>query len=255
MLAHIVRELRHAGITEALFIVSDRKPQIASYFGDLFDERLPEHPNLEPLRCSYLTQTTQRGLGDAILIAEDWVGKESFVVAFGDCIIESKLDSSQPLQRMISTHLAKTALATVLVERVALEKVSRYGILTPLSDKVEATETCFRAIDIIEKPSPKTAPSQLAVAARWILNPDIFDALRHGDLDSKGELNLTDVIKPLLTSGGILWGVPLLPGEARRDIGNFETFFAAFIRHAFEDAEYGETTRKLAAELLELYRE
>ena len=254
MLAHIVRELRLAGISEALFIVSDRKPQIASYFGNLCDERLLERHNLPPLRCSYVTQTTQRGLGDAILISEDWVGKESFVVAFGDCIIDSPTDSSHPLRRMISTHLEKAALATVLVEKVALEKVSRYGILTPLNDQADKLAICFPAKDIVEKPTPETAPSRLAVAARWILNPDIFDALRHGSLDSKGELNLTDVIKPLLTAGGILWGVPLLPGEARRDIGNFETFFAAFIRHAFEDSEYGETTRKLAAELLELYQ-
>ena len=252
VLAHIVRELRLAGVTDALFIVSEKKPQIKSYFGERFDEPVlsPEGVEASPLRCSYLSQTEQRGLGDAILLAEKWTDSEPFVVAFGDCLIEAPV-SSNPLKRMIETHLRNSAMATVLVEKVAIEKVSRYGILAPENEDFDGETMPFPAIDIVEKPSPETAPSQLAVAARWILNPEIFDALRNGKLDSRGELNLTDPVRSLLISGAKLWGVPLLEGEARRDIGNFESFYSTFLRQAFLDPEYGEATKRLAKNLLE----
>ncbi len=254
VLAHIVRELRLAGITQAAFIVSESKPQIRNYFGEEFDEAISGRPDLPPLRCAYLVQPHQKGLGDAILQAEEWTGGESFVVAFGDCLIDAP-DSSLPLRRLLETFIRESAVAAVLVERVALEKVSRYGILSPHtpieSENESESEAPFRAGDIVEKPSPESAPSRLAVAARWALSPKIFDALRSGQLDSRGELNLTDPVRSLLKSGGALWGVPLMEGEARRDIGNYESFFAAFLRFAFRDPEYGEATRRLAEELIE----
>ena len=249
VLAHIVRELRLAGITQAAFIVSESKPQIRSYFGDEFNEEISGHSYLPSLHCAYLVQPHQKGLGDAILQAEEWTGGESFVVAFGDCLIDAP-DSSLPLRRLLEVFIREAAVAAVLVERVALEKVSRYGILSPHAPIEEESEAPFRARDIVEKPSPETTPSRLAVAARWALSPKIFDALRGGKLDSRGELNLTDPVRSLLKSGGALWGVPLLGGEARRDIGNYESFFAAFLRFAFRDPEYGEATRRLAEELL-----
>ena len=249
VLEHIVRELRLAGITQAAFIVSESKPQIRSYFGEEFNEAISGRPDLPPLQCSYLVQPQQKGLGDAILQAEEWTGGESFVVAFGDCLIDAP-DSSLPLRRLLEVFIQESAVAAVLVERVALEKVSRYGILSPHTPIEEENEAPFRAGDIVEKPSPETTPSRLAVAARWALSPKIFDALRSGELDSRGELNLTDPVRSLLKSGGALWGVPLLEGEARRDIGNYESFFAAFLRFAFRDPEYGEATRLLAEELL-----
>src|SRR6476646_8601813 len=75
VLAHIAAELRGAGITEALFIVSEQKPQIRAFFGEVYEgdtEPGAERAELPPLRCSYATQTQQRGLGDALLYAEDW---------------------------------------------------------------------------------------------------------------------------------------------------------------------------------------
>ena len=250
VLAHIVRELRLAGITQAAFIVSESKPQIRNYFGEEFDEAISGRPDLPPLHCAYLVQPHQKGLGDAILQAEEWTGGEAFVVAFGDCLIDAP-DSWLPLQRLLETFVRESAVAAVLVERVALEKVSRYGILSPLNPVEGESEAPFRASDIVEKPSPETTPSRLAVAARWALSPKIFDALRSGELDSRGELNLTDPVRSLLKSGGALWGVPLIEGEARRDIGSYESFFAAFLRFAFRDPEYGAATRRLAEELLE----
>ena len=269
VLSYIATELREAGITQALFVVSDGKPQIRQFFGETYEG---ERPDLPPLHCAYVTQTEQRGSGDALLYAQEWVGDASFVVAFGDCIIEAKakgertkdeasahpspfnLHSSSfdasPLQRLIAAHGAQSSEATVLVEAVERTKVSRYGVVAPLTAVGETPNTPFALADIVEKPTLETAPSRLVVAARWALQPSIFPVLRQTALDARGERNITDAVRVLLQSGSSGWAVPLLPGEARRDIGNLESYFAQFVRAALRDAEFGAAARKVAQEEL-----
>lgn len=237
VLAHVVEELRAAGITRALFIVSNAKPQIRSYFGDQFgsdDARFP------PLKCSYVVQAEQRGLGHAIGLARDWTDGDTFVVAFGDCIIESARAVS-PLQRLLKHHTNHVSLATTLVEEVAVDRVSHYGIVSPMSrnNNVRNTDEAIELCDIVEKPSPVDAPSRLAVAARWVLDPIVFKFLEQSVLDPRGEINLTDAVRNLKRAGGGLWATKLASDEARRDIGNFGTFFDAFIRAAMRDPQYG----------------
>jgi UTP--glucose-1-phosphate uridylyltransferase len=244
VLAHVAEELRGAGITEALFIVSERKPQIRAFFGEEYNGGDTSRP---PLRCDYLIQTEQRGSGDAVLRAAEWIGQEPFVVAFGDCLIEAS-DSSEPLRRLIATHLSQQSETSVLVEQVAWEKVSRYGVLAPETPLGDAPTEPFPARDILEKPAREAAPSNLVVAARFALQPRIFDTLRRNELDARGELNLPDAMSRLRQEGFPLWAVPLRPGEARRDIGNFETFFAAFVRAALRDPEFGASIRALVQE-------
>jgi UTP--glucose-1-phosphate uridylyltransferase len=239
VLAHVAEELRGAGITEALFIVSERKPQIRAFFGEEYDGGDASMPSL---RCDYLIQTEQRGSGDAVLRAEEWVGEAPFVVAFGDCLMEAP-DPSEPLRRLIATHLTQNSGTSVLVEQVAWEKVSRYGVLDPETPLGDAPTDPFPARNILEKPAPEDAPSNLVVAARFALQPRIFDILRRNELDARGELNLPDAMSRLRQEGLPLWAVPLRPGEARRDIGNFETFFAAFVRAALRDPEFGASVR------------
>jgi len=81
-----------------------------------------------------------------------------------------------------------------------------------------------------------------------VLQPSIFTYLRHVAPDGRGELNLTDAVRALCQAGGAFWAVPLLAGEARRDIGNFETFFTGFIRAALRDPEFGQAARRAAEE-------
>ena len=90
VLAHIAAELRSAGITDALFIVSEQKPQIRAYFGDVYEgEGADDAEALPALRCSYVIQPSQRGLGDALLYAEEWAAGMPFAVAFGDCMMDA----------------------------------------------------------------------------------------------------------------------------------------------------------------------
>jgi len=244
VLAHIAKELRLAGITEALFVISERKPQIPAYFGEHY---LGDEPELPPLNCHYVVQTEQRGLGDALLCAESWVGTEAFAVAFGDCLIEAS-EPSAPLRRLVATHLGQGATATTLVETVPWERVSRYGVLAPVEPGNAVPIAPFAASDIVEKPAQADAPSNLVVAARWILHPSIFDFLRGSALDARGERNLTDAVRGQIRAGGALWAVPLLAGEHRRDIGNFESFFTAFVRAALRDEEFGAAVRRVVQE-------
>jgi UTP--glucose-1-phosphate uridylyltransferase len=245
VLAHIATELLGAGITEALFVVSERKPQIREYFGDFYEDDVTG----TVLHCSYVIQEEQRGLGDALLCAAEWTAGEPFVVAFGDCMIDAP-DSAAPLRRLLATHLDRGSDATVLTEQVAQEKVSRYGVLAPAETQPNVPSEPFALADIVEKPAPEDAPSRNVVAARWILAPEIFAILRRTPLDSRGERNLTDAVRTLKRSGGSLWAVPLRAGEFRRDIGNFETFYAAFIRAALNDPEFGASARRVAEEAL-----
>lgn len=247
VLAHIATELRCAGITEALFIVSEKKPQIRSYFGDVYegDEfTSPDEKLLPPLVCRYVVQQSQRGLGDALLHAEEWAAEAPFAVAFGDCMIAAP-DPSAPLRRMLDHYRRLDASAAVLVQPVPQHRVSRYGIVAPDADAAGPFEHPFLAQDIVEKPRQEEAPSNLAVAARWVLGPSIFGYLRTTELDSRGELNLTDPVRRMRRDGGRLCAVPLLPGETRQDIGNFETYFAASVGAALNDPEFGESVRRL----------
>jgi len=245
VLAHIATELLGAGITEALFIVSERKPQIRGYFGEFYEDEVTG----TVLHCSYVNQEEQRGLGDALLYADAWTAGEPFVVAFGDCMIESP-DLAAPLRRLVAVHVDQGSQATVLTEQVAWEKVSRYGVLAPEETQPDVPVAPFALRDIVEKPAPQDAPSRNVVAARWILSSTIFEILRRTPLDSRGELNLTDAVRTLKQEGGSLWAAPLHPGEYRRDIGNFETFYAAFIRAALNDPEFGPSARRVAQEVL-----
>ena len=130
VLAHVAAELRGAGITEILFIVSERKPQIEEYFGDIYSESDGDK-TFPPVRCYYINQKRQHGLGDALLYAEEWADEEPFVVAFGDCMMDAP-DPSEPVRRLIAAHRELNSDATVIVETVPLAKVSRYGVLAPM---------------------------------------------------------------------------------------------------------------------------
>ena len=124
-------------------------------------------------------------------------------------------------------------------------EVSQYGIAKPASD-----DEVFRILDLVEKPSSREAPSRLAIAARYVLAPGIFDALAQTRRDARGEIQLTDAIRSVIRGGGRAFGVRLRPGERRYDIGNFEAYFEAFVEFALADPKFGATLRQHLQTLL-----
>lgn len=239
VLGHVMEELAAAGVDEALLVVSDAKPQIRAFLGDTY------HARTAPVRVDYIVQPVQRGSGDAVLLGREWLGSEPFAVAFGDAIITS-VDPSAPLRRLISLYEQSGCRAAVLVQSVQRERVSRYGVVAPAARIEGEPVEPFLLQGIVEKPDVESAPSNLVVSARFVLTAAVLDALAAVPADARGELNLPDAIAATIRGGGSVWAVPLLPGEARHDIGNFGSYFAAFVQAALEDRDFGAEARRAA---------
>ncbi|HEV2126280.1 MAG TPA: sugar phosphate nucleotidyltransferase, partial [Chloroflexota bacterium] len=179
---------------------------------------------------------------DAVRQAADFVGDEPFVVAFGDTIIHS--DGRQTLlQRMIQAHEQRAAACTLAVEEVSPDDVFRYGVVGPAAGQ-EPNAKGFELASLVEKPEKAAAPSNLAIAPRYVFNRSIFDAIAATLPGRGGELWLTDSISILLKQGMMVQALKLSEGERRYDIGTFETYFKAFIDFALRDDRYGYMIRQ-----------
>ena len=238
---YVVQELAEAGLNNILFITGRKKRSIEDHFDNCpeLGDNNSESEFAKNLSFFYIRQTNQQGLGDAISYAEKFAGSDSFAVALGDSIIQGGRHSSL-LKRMMDVHEREKASATVAFMEVDENEVRRYGIAQP---KKRAGMT-FEISKLIEKPSPGEAPSNLAVAARYVFDPVIFDALKKTPPGRKGELEITDAMNTLTKMGCKVIGVKLRKDERRYDIGSFESYFKAFLDFALEDTEYGYMVRQ-----------
>ncbi|MFO0807762.1 MAG: UTP--glucose-1-phosphate uridylyltransferase [Gemmataceae bacterium] len=236
---YIVEELVQAGMRRCLFITGQGKASIENHFDvnaelitflrETGKEELLEELDFERAKVeyAYTRQRRQLGLGHAILTARPFVGMQSFVVALGDSIIGLNAQSTV-VKRMLDAFEAKQADAVIAFEEVPREEVRQYGIAAPRGD----ASNIFPLADIVEKPAVEDAPSNLAVAARYVFRPTIFDLLAETKPGKGGEIQLTDAIRALIHRGGKVLGVRLPAGEQRYDIGNFESYYAAFVEFA-----------------------
>ena len=259
---YVVEEMVEAGITQILLITGRQKSSIEDHFDRETElERrlvrtgaydLAEELNFfeEDVALFYTRQSVQSGPADAIRLAADFVGDEPFLVAYGDTIITSQQRPSL-IQRMLEDHLHNGACATLAVETVRREEVQRYGIVQPTAGTPPQPTAAFEIDDLIEKPEVATAPSTLAITPRYIFDRSIFDAINRTLPGRGGELWLTDSIAILLRQGGGVRCLPLGAGEKRYDIGNFETYFKAFIDFALADERYGYLIRQYLVGLSE----
>lgn len=255
---YVVEELTRCGIRRVLFITGQGKSAIENHFdinADLIaflretgKEELLQELEFErkDVEYFYTRQRRQLGLGHAVLCARSLVGRQPFVVALGDSIIGVHAQSSI-VRKMIELFEQEQADAVIAFETVPVEDVIHYGIAKPQGDATGA----FVLADIIEKPSVAEAPSNLAVAARYVFSPIIFDALAATPPGKGGEIQLTDAIRSLIRDGRRVLGLRLPPGEERFDIGNFESYFRAFVEFAFADPQYGDKLREFARRLLD----
>ncbi|MFP6700147.1 MAG: UTP--glucose-1-phosphate uridylyltransferase, partial [Planctomycetaceae bacterium] len=257
---YVVEELANSGIERLMFVTGPGKTSIENHFDtnwelitflretgreELLEELAFERQNLEYF---YTRQRRQLGLGHAVLCARPLVGDQPFVVALGDSIIGVNAQSDI-VARMVERFESDGADVVVAFEEVAREEVVRYGIARPASDS--DVSDIFDLADLIEKPSVEEAPSRLAVAARYVLSPRIFDALSTTEPGTGGEIQLTDAISSVLADGGRGIGIRLGPDERRFDIGNFGSYFRAFTEFALADPRYGEGLRRELRRLLD----
>jgi UTP--glucose-1-phosphate uridylyltransferase len=253
---YVVEELTRMGMRRLLFITGPGKTSIENHFdlnGELIQvlretgkEELLAELEFEraPVQYFYTRQRQLLGLGHAISCAQPFIGDQPFVVALGDSIIGMQAQSDI-VQRMTRCFVDKQAAAVIAFEEVPPAEVRHYGIARPKSDG-----DIFEIADLIEKPSVEEAPSNLAIAARYVLAPAIFEAIRHTRPGKGGEVQVTDAIRILIQGGGKVYGVCLRDDERRYDIGNFQAYFRAFVEFALADDKEGAVLRQHLEALL-----
>ena len=255
---YVVEELALSGVARLLFVTGPGKTSIENHFDlnvelisvlrETGKEDLLEELDFErqSLQYFYTRQRRQLGLGHAVLCAQPLVGKQPFVVALGDSIIGLHAQS-RIVGRMVEEFERGRADAVIAFEEVPREDVVHYGIAKPQGEPAPV----FQLADIVEKPTTAEAPSNLAVAARYVFAPAIFDLLAVTKPGKGGEIQLTDAIRALIAGRGKVLGVRLPADERRFDIGNFESYFQAFFEFALADPKYGEGLRRFARKLLD----
>jgi UTP--glucose-1-phosphate uridylyltransferase len=255
---HVVDELASSGIRRLLFITGKGKHSIENHFdwdGELItylretgrEEELSELAfERQEMEYFYTRQRRQLGLGHAVLCARSLIGDQPFVVALGDSIIGLNAESDI-VGRMVEQFERTKADVVVAFEEVPESEVFRYGIAKPRGPVGDV----FELESVVEKPDASEAPSNLAVAARYVFSPAIFDKLAETRPGKGGEIQLTDAIELVLESGGKGIGLRLRPGERRFDIGNFESYFRAFVEFALADPKNGPGLRSFVKSLLD----
>jgi UTP--glucose-1-phosphate uridylyltransferase len=148
---------------------------------------------------SYTRQIEMNGLGHAILTGETLIGNEPFAVLLADDLCAS--EGSGVLMQMIDIY-EKYQCSIVAIEEVPLNQTDKYGII--LGELVDDTDDTYRVTDMIEKPDPKDAPSNLAIIGRYILTPDIFDILRETKPGKGGEIQITDALMEQAKQGKVI---------------------------------------------------
>jgi UTP--glucose-1-phosphate uridylyltransferase len=242
-LEYIVAEAAREQLSDVLIITSRGKGAIEDHFdaapeiedalqkkGDTLRlERVQRSTDLA--RVHFTRQRIARGLGDAVAHAEAFVGDESFAVLLGDDIIDER---DALLSTMLDVQAERGGIVVGLIE-VEGRAISLYGSIKPAGEVVDgviAIET------LIEKPKPEEALSNLAVIGRYVLPPEIFDALRRTELGKRGELELTDAMRTLGQDGVPIHGV-VFSGR-RYDTGDRQDYLRAVVRLAVEHPELGE---------------
>ncbi len=254
---YVVEELVSNGIQQILFVTGRSKASIENHFDhdpELFralkeanKQELISEMDFASLAANlfYTRQRLQKGLGDAVLCAENFAGEEPFLVALGDSILGLNA-VSRAVSRMAEVFEARRASCVIAVEEVPREETRHYGIVQPEGHE----DDVFRVVNLVEKPAPKDAPSNLAIAGRYIFSPLIFDMIRRVKPDARGEIQLTDAIQLMCEEGRRVVAVKLTAEEKRYDIGNFPSYFESFVEFALADPVYGAEFRRVLERLL-----
>ncbi|MBL7206328.1 MAG: UTP--glucose-1-phosphate uridylyltransferase GalU [Candidatus Aenigmarchaeota archaeon] len=233
VIQYIVEECIASGIKDILFVTSEGKESILNHFDknfrlesvlekkgktDLLEmiKGLSEGINIHTVR-----QKEQLGLGHAVGCAKEFVGNEPFALLLGDTIIDTKTPCTKDLIEVYDKHKC-SVLAAVKVPR---EVVNRYGIF-----KLKDPEgRVYEVEDMVEKPDIDKAPSNMSVATRYILTPEIFEMIEKTKPGHGGEIQITDAIKLLLEKQKVY--AYEIDGE-KMDIGNKLEFVKANIKFA-----------------------
>ena len=238
----IVEEAVEAGFSEIIFVTNSSKVSVESHFKtssklenklkkQLKISLLKEIKEISSLKIKIINieQKEPKGLGHAILSAKSLISKEPFAVMLPDMVIESNHKGNN--FALMKEHFEKTGKSSILFGKVRKSDVQNYGIAK--FNKKSMKNIFFQLDDIIEKPSPKKAPSNLFVAGRYVFDNEILVFLDKEKPDASGEIQLTGAISKYLKSSKKLNGL-LLEGNIY-DCGNKLGYLIANLAYSFKD--------------------
>lgn len=242
LIQYAVEEAVEAGITELIFVTSSSKRAIEDHFDknaelEMELEKKGKQKLLEVVRnvvpagvtCVYIRQAEALGLGHAVLCAKPVVGNDPFAVILADDLIDGHQQGV--ISQMVSLH-HEHRCSILGVEEVPQKDTDKYGIVS--STRID--DFISHVSNIIEKPKPVQAPSNLAVVGRYLLMPRIFDLLETTDMGSGGEIQLTDAIARLLEEEKVL--AYRFRGK-RYDCGSKLGYLKATVEYGLKHAELG----------------
>lgn len=252
----VVEEAVESGIEDILIVTGRGKRAIENHFdyapgleNHLVKQGKPDQAQLvrdigEQANIFFVRQKEQKGLGDAVNLGRSFVGDEPFALLLGDTIIDpghpKGIHGLQELMRIYEQHQA----SVVAVRKVAQEMVSRYGIVDgrQIDSELGELHSLHR---LVEKPAPEEAPTDMAIAGRYIFNPEIFACIDAVGAGKDGEIQLTDAMNLLATRSPM----QALRWQARRyDIGNKADYVRCFMDFALRHPQTQDALREYLQE-------
>lgn len=248
---YIVEEALESGIEDILIISGHAKRAIEDYFDSA--------PNLEmaleksgktdllklvrdtaDIRVHYIRQRSMRGLGDAILTAKAFMAEEPFAVLLGDDVV---YNPDKPAMKQLIEVYEEYGRSVLGCQKVPDEQVSSYGIVA--GNRLD-NHRILKVSDMVEKPAPAEAPSNMAVLGRYIITPAIFDILEHTKPGKGGEIQLTDALKVLAQQEAVF--AYDFVGK-RYDLGDKLGFLKAQVEFALRRDDLGSQFKEYLKEL------
>jgi UTP--glucose-1-phosphate uridylyltransferase len=249
---HVVEEAVRAGLRDILIITGRGKRSLEDHFDRSFElehylekagrfELMKEMQSIaEMADIHYVRQAEPRGLGHAVAVARQHVGDEPFAVMLGDDIM---IGGSTVLADMVALH-ERYGRSVIALKEFPRSEISAYGCAVPEA----VDDTLVRIVNVVEKPKPEKAPSNLAVMGRYVFTPEIFDCLEQVRPGAGGEIQLTDAIA-LLLEHQTIYGYVF--EDARYDIGDKLDYLRATVELAIDREDLGPTFRAFLADLVQ----
>ena len=251
---YVVQEAVESGITDILMVIGRGKRAIEEHFDRNFELESElaakgKNEELESMRrissmadIHFVWQKELNGLGDAIRYAASYVGREPFAVLLGDTIIQSE----KPVTRQLMDIFERYHEPVVALEEVERDKVGRYGVI----DGKTIDDGLYLIRDFVEKPRPEEAPSNLAIAGRYVFTEEIFDCIAKTKPGKNNEIQLTDAMR-LMSRSCAMYGLRF--DGKRHDMGNRLDFLKTNILFALRRADLGDDlkdfVKRVAADL------
>lgn len=259
VIQYVVEECVQSGITDILMVIGKSKRAIEEHFDRNFEleSELAEKKKTDLLaqiraissmaNIHFIWQKELNGLGDAVLYGRTFVGNEPFALLLGDTLLGTNDDLGRPITRQLIDICERFDTSVVALESVPAEKVERYGI----GGGEEIEPGLLRLNQLVEKPRREEAPSNLAIAGRYVFQPQIFDYLAETKPGKNGEIQLTDAMARMLADHG-MHGLRF--DGKRYDIGNKLDFLKTNIEFALRREDVGPGLREFLREIVDADR-